>query len=71
MNRYWTNFAKTGNPNGPGLPYWPVYDIRNEQILDIDLDGNAQSKTDPRKIRLDLIEKALMKKRAKIQSRGI
>jgi len=70
MNTYWTNFAKTGNPNGNGLPAWPLYDIQKENILDIDLDGKAVSMPDPRKARFNVIEKAF-KKRELLQSRGI
>lgn len=70
MNSYWVNFAKTGNPNGAGLPNWPLYNNKHQDMLDVELDGKVLSKPDPRKARLDVIEKAF-KNRGKIQSRGI
>ncbi|XP_043840188.1 liver carboxylesterase 1-like [Dromiciops gliroides] len=36
MMKYWANFARNGNPNGEGLPKWPVYD-QNEEYLQIDI----------------------------------
>ncbi|XP_059713765.1 fatty acyl-CoA hydrolase precursor, medium chain-like isoform X2 [Haemorhous mexicanus] len=41
--RYWTNFAKNGNPNGEGLVHWPQYDLE-EKYLAIDLEQKAAEK---------------------------
>lgn len=38
INGYWANFVKTGNPNGPELPYWKPcsWDSHHVQLLDIE-----------------------------------
>lgn len=30
---YWTNFAKHGDPNGEGLPDWPVFSEAKQQVM--------------------------------------
>ncbi|MCR9062644.1 MAG: carboxylesterase family protein [Cytophagales bacterium] len=70
MCSYWANFAKNSNPNGEGLPIWPIYNNQSQDILDVELDGKIVAKPDPRKSRLDVVERA-QKYRGKIQTRGI
>ncbi|XP_051025143.1 pyrethroid hydrolase Ces2e-like isoform X2 [Acomys russatus] len=36
MMKYWANFARHGNPNTKGLPYWPVSN-QDEQYLQLNL----------------------------------
>ncbi len=42
MRTYWTNFAKTGDPNGAGLPKWPAYSDAKPQMLHIE-SGNTKA----------------------------
>lgn len=56
MNAYFGNFARTGNPNGPGTPHWKEYDVKKKNLLDFTLDDLIQAGSDPWRKRLDLIE---------------
>ncbi len=53
-NGYWANFAKTGNPNGAGLPHWPAYSTTKDVLLDFTAAGQPVAGADPWKARLDL-----------------
>jgi para-nitrobenzyl esterase len=40
MQQYWTNFAKTGNPNGKGkLPKWPRFDTSSRGYIELSAQG--------------------------------
>jgi len=35
MASYWSNFAKTGDPNGSSLPQWPTYDSTSHNTMEL------------------------------------
>jgi para-nitrobenzyl esterase len=41
MSTYWTNFARTGDPNGTGLPTWPAYTKDGYQVMHLQAQSAA------------------------------
>ncbi len=60
MGKYWTNFAKTGNPNGDDVPGWPAYDEASDQWLTFN--PSIEVASGLRAARLDAIERVLNKR---------
>ncbi len=42
MSSYWVNFAKNGDPNGPGLRLWPVFDEKEQKTMIFDKTPSAR-----------------------------
>jgi para-nitrobenzyl esterase len=54
IRTYWTNFAKSGDPNGSGMPAWRPQSVRDDLLLISNF--GVTCGPDPMKERLDLIE---------------
>jgi para-nitrobenzyl esterase len=56
---YWTNFAKTGNPNGTGLPAWPRFESGARPYLEF-TDNGPVAKANLRREICDLFSSNLL-----------
>jgi para-nitrobenzyl esterase len=42
LSSYWVNFAKTGDPNGAGLPPWPAFTTADQRAMHFDTKPGAR-----------------------------
>jgi para-nitrobenzyl esterase len=55
IQNYWTNFAKTGDPNGAGLPKWPTYNAAGSwQVMH--LNSTSEARPDTQRARYEFLE---------------
>ncbi len=53
---YWINFARTGNPNGDGLPYWPQYENGKDTVMYLNSSASHAGEL-PHKARMEFLTK--------------
>lgn len=52
MSNYWINFAKHGNPNADGLPHWPVFSMKEQQLMYLNADPHASFVPDEKSLKV-------------------
>jgi len=55
MSSFWSNFARTGDPNGPGLPRWPAYS-RESQYAVMHLSASPHPAPDEHRARYEFLD---------------
>jgi carboxylesterase type B len=62
IRSYWSNFAKTGNPNGSNLPSWPDFDATSQTAMEFTQLGTSIARAHSRPAFCDLDVNALKKR---------
>jgi para-nitrobenzyl esterase len=66
MSSYWLNFAKTGNPNGEGLPEWTAYSAESDTLMEFG--DTTHTSSGVRRERLDFVDRYYSDQRSKAKS---
>ena len=61
LQQYWVNFAKTLNPNGKGLPYWPTFNDTKPTTMQFS--NGASLITVPNREQIDFVDRYYRAKR--------
>ncbi len=56
MQRYWVNFATSGDPNGSDLPSWPTFDEKTQQAMVLDDATGASARPLPNQAQLHALD---------------
>ena len=56
MTSYWVNFARSGDPNGDGLPLWPAYRAADDLVLEFG--ERVEATTHPRRAQMAVFDAA-------------
>ena len=66
IQQYWVNFAKTGNPNAKGLPYWPSF--KADEPTTMQFSNGASLIMRPNREQIDFVERYYKAKREELEA---